>query len=134
MPLRRPWFITAAALLLAACVPEVRDSSVLLRDTLRQYASHIRWSRFDEAARWHSVATAPAAQAQAERYRVVRVLSADLEAMNLLPSGNEAEATLKISYHLETGSNVRQLLQRQRWLYDKEAGLWRLEGPLPEFK
>ena len=134
MPSRRHWFISAAALLLAACVPEVRDSNVLLRDTLRQYAGHIRWSRFDEAARWHSAATVSAAQAQAERYRVVRVLSADLETMNLKTPDSEAEATLKISYHLETGSNVRQVLQKQRWLYDKEGGLWRLDGPLPAFK
>jgi hypothetical protein len=126
--------MTTAALLLSACLPEVRDSNVMLRDTMRQYASHIRWSRFDEAARWHTAAAAPVAQSQAERYRVVRVLSADLDAMNLVTPDVEAEATLKISYHLETGSNVRHLLHKQRWVYEKEGSVWRLDGPLPEFK
>ena len=45
-----------------------------------------------------------------------------------------ASQTARIQYVLEDRQRVRNLLDRQRWVYDPEVKAWWLDTPIPSFE
>ena len=122
------------ALLLSACSTiEKEEKKMSMNDTTRYYEYALRWSDYDAAnAMRNPEATDPSPDpASLKRFQVT-----SYTVVNSLMSedGKVLTQVVDIHYYNEDNMLERQLRDRQKWIYDEEAKIWSLDGPLPTFQ
>jgi hypothetical protein len=111
-------FAASAALLLACQTPQ--EPKVTLAEQLRTYHQHLRWGRFQDAARYLEAGDREVFlgrhEEMGEDYKVI-----DFEIKNVEPSpdGQEAKVEINLQWVLEPSMTVHK---------DKLLQTWRLVG------
>jgi len=109
-----------------------RKQADALQEVLRDYEATIRWGAAAQARDFlapeqrDAVSVAVPKDLRVTHYEVVQgptMLDAD-----------RAVQTAIVQYVFEDSQVVRELIDRQVWLYDQAAELWHLASPLPEFE
>jgi len=123
--------LAVLALLLSACTSgEIH--AVKLEDTMRSYATAIRWGEFEKAMQF---------QDPAKRHRLdlawlknIHVVSYDTVFKKEDMGGNIFEQTVEIRYYIEQVGVEQSLTERELWRYDEEKDKLWLETELPTFR
>ena len=126
--------MVAASALLASCATDkMRSKETLLTDTLRSYASTIRWSPVENAQAFIDpkvLAEHPPSALELERFKQVQITGYNEQPA--LPVGdNEVRQTVEISLVNVNTQAARSVIDRQTWRYDEEAKRWWLMTGLP---
>ncbi|HEX5693469.1 MAG TPA: hypothetical protein VFY00_02490 [Arenimonas sp.] len=128
----RSGLVLALALLLAACATSGQRSP---RDqTLYNYVSAVRWSDFDNAAKFVDplvLAAEPLTALELERYRQFQVSGYEVKAASE-PAEGEYEQVVEIRVVNRHTQVEKVLTDRQRWRWDPEAKRWWLASGLPD--
>jgi hypothetical protein len=122
------------ALLLPACgTIEKEKKSQALHNSTRYYEYALRWGDYDKANSMRS----PIALSQSpdpESLKKYRITSYKLLESTLSSDGLVLNQVIDINYYNEDNLRERNLIDRQKWVYDQDAEVWYLESPLPSFK
>ncbi|MBO9661375.1 hypothetical protein [Dokdonella sp.] len=126
--------MVAASALLASCATDkMRSKETLLTDTLRSYASTIRWGAVENAQAFIDpkvLAEHPPSTLELERFKQVQITGYNEQPA--LPVGdNEVRQTVEISLVNVNTQAARSVIDRQTWRYDEEAKRWWLMTGLP---
>ena len=119
------------ALLLPACTSgEIH--AVKVDDTLRSYATAIRWGEFEKAMQFQN----PAKRSRLDLawLKNIHVSSYDTVYKKEDMGGNIFEQTVEIHYFNEQVGVEQSITDRQLWRYDEEKGKLLLETGLPAFR
>lgn len=129
--------LPALALLLATlagCATDKRNEA--LNTTLMRYASAIRWGDFTSAQGFVDpdyAAAHPMSSLEQGRLGQLRVTAYD-EGAGPRPDGeDEVTQVVQINVVNVNTQAERSIIDRQRWHYDREKGVWRLMTGLPDF-
>ena len=102
--------------------------------TTHQYEKAIRWGSYDVANSFRKPDEGGEGAPNFEWLRQFAVTSYEVVNQNMSEDRNEAQLTVDIRYYDKDTMKERQLVDRQHWRWDAEAGVWMLESPLPAFK
>ena len=123
-----------ATLLLSACgIVEKEQKSQSLHNATRYYEYAIRWGDYDKASSMlgtEGLSRSPAPESL-EKFRVTSYKLLD---SSLSEDGLVLNQVIDIHYYNEDNLRERNLIDRQKWVYDQEADFWYLESPLPSFQ
>jgi hypothetical protein len=127
-----PPALLLSALALAACTSgEIH--AVKMDDTLRSYATAIRWGQFESALQYQN----PAKRKRLDLLwlkKNVHVSSYDTVFKKEDMGGNIFEQTVEIHYFIESEGVEKSLTDHQLWRYDEEKEKLLLETDLPSFR
>lgn len=125
--------VLALAALGACASMESKEKMVRLEETVKVYASAVRWGDFPTAASLVRPRETTAAPADGARFEGVRVMSHDYRIEAADAEAAEAWMTARFEYSAPSSARVRTVTQRARWYWDEASGGWFLDGSLPEF-
>ncbi len=127
---RALWSILLAMFLVGCATSTQRLDD--LDHTLRNYKKMIRWADFGSAytfKKWEQGDQA-APPASLENVRVTRY---EVGNTHLSTDKMTYTQTVRISYYLMDSARERQLMDHQKWVFDKEKGRWFLISDIPKF-
>lgn len=127
--------VLAPMLLLAGCANDpTRGKERALRDTLRSYASTLRWGDIAQAQIFLDPAYLeqhPLSETDLARYRQVQV--SQYSEHPAVPIGDtEVHQTVEIGLINVHTQNMRTIVDRQVWRYDARQKRWWLMSGLPD--
>jgi hypothetical protein len=131
------WMLAAvlAPLLLAGCANDpTRGKERALRDTLRSYASTLRWGDIAQAQVYldpEYLEKHPLSDVDLARYRQVQV-SQYSEHPAVPVSDTQIQQIVEIGLINVHTQNVRTIVDRQTWRYDAKQKRWWLTSGLPD--
>lgn len=132
--LRTARFVGLMALMLVAgCATQVRGDS--LTNTLKAYASTLRWGDFASAAQFVDPATLrehPLTDLDMARYQQVRVTDYNDDAGPVPLSDTEVRQTVRINLINVHTQAERTVIDNQIWRYDAKTKHWWLASGLPD--
>ena len=122
-----------ALALLAGCASSPKADAKLLEQTLRSYASVIRWGEIEQAIAFIDPAVLeehPIDRLELERFKQVQVAGYRERAAEM---AGEYEAVQIVQLDLVNRhtQEVRSVVDRQRWRYDPVEKRWWLMSGLP---
>ena len=121
------------AVVLAGCAAHTRSES--LTNTLKAYASTVRWGDFASAMQFVDPAartTHPVSALDMARYRQVRVTEYNDDAGPVPVSDTEVRQTVRISLVNVNTQAERTITDQQTWHYDAATSHWWLTSGLPD--
>lgn len=107
---------------------DVLDSSV------RSYAQHIRWKRFDIAESLQKMREGEPPPVDEQRLKDVHVTRFETSSIIMDDEKKEARVKISYSYYFDANPVVREATATQLWWFDETSEHWFLDGGLPEFK
>ncbi len=119
--------------LLAGCASQIRSDS--LTNTLKAYASTLRWGDFATAAQFVAPATLlahPLTRLDMARYQQVRVTDYNDDAGPVPVSDTEVRQSVRISLVNVNTQAERTIIDNQVWQYDATSKHWWLASGLPD--
>ncbi len=122
-----------AALALAGCAAQTRSES--LTNTLKAYASTVRWGDFSSAAQFVDPATRtahPLSALDMARYQQVRVTEYNDDVGPVPVNDMEVRQTVRISLVNVNTQSERTVSDKQTWHYDAASKHWWLTSGLPD--
>ena len=127
--------LSLSVVLLGACAnKEIRNKQTILTETLRSYASTIRWGDIAQAQAFLDPEyreAHPQTALQLARYKQVQV--AGYEEQPATPGEhNEVTQTVNISLINVHTQQERGIVDHQIWKYDEKAKRWWLTTGLPD--
>jgi hypothetical protein len=133
--MRRSLGILAALAILAraGCVAQTRSDS--LTNTLKAYASTVRWGDFASAVQFVDPDTRkarPLSSLDMARYGQVRVTEYNDDAGPVPTSDTEVQQTVRISLVNVNTQSERTVTDNQTWRYDPASKHWWLTSGLPD--
>lgn len=130
---RLGWLLVALIVLLAGCA--ARERSTQLSETLKHYASLIRWSEWAAAADYYDPEKRredPISELEMKRLAQLRVSGYKERALDITSEGRRARQTIEIRlYNVHTMAE-RVIVDHQAWRWDEEAQRWWLTTGLPD--
>jgi uncharacterized protein YceK len=121
-------------MLLSACgTIEKEKKSQSLHNSTRFYEYALRWSDYEKAdgmRKPESLSQSPD-PASLEKYRVTSYKTLD---SSMSADGMVYNQVIEIHYYNEDNLRERKITDRQEWVYDQDADVWYLDGPLPSFR
>lgn len=122
-------------LLLTGCTTvDEKKKSMTLHSTMRAYESTIRWGDFETAYGFIKLDDAEDPGPDPSDLKAIKVTAYTSRITSVSEDGMEAQVVAEISYYNERRMSVVELVDRQTWRFDLEAGKWYLAVPLPAFK
>lgn len=118
---------------LAGCAAHTRSDA--LTDTLKAYASTVRWGDFASALQFVDPETRtehPLSSLDKARYQQVRVTEYNDDVPPVPVSDTEVQQTVRISLVNINTQAERTLVDRQTWRYDAATKRWWLSSGLPD--
>lgn len=125
--------LLAGLLLLAACATQ-QHSRDLLKTTLYNYSSAIRWSDFGGALEFVDPqvrAKKPVSAVDMKRYEQVQVTGYAVQGSSSDPEGNLRQ-TIELRLVNRHTQVERTVVVRELWRYDAETRQWWLTSGLPD--
>lgn len=111
-----------------------KKKAMTLQSTIRAYESTIRWGDYETAYGFIDLDKLEEPGPLPSDLKPFKVTSYLSTVIHVSEDGTEAEVVAEISYYNERSMSVVDLVDRQVWHYDTEAGKWYLAVPLPDFK
>lgn len=127
----------ALGLNLTACsssrTKALKSRDLALERTTEAYRKLMRWSYFEEAAKYMKGRDTELRRPALARYEAWKVAAYDVSDMVRNKTGDEARMVVQISvYSKETGT-VSSVRDDQFWWYDENESRWYLGSPFPDF-
>ncbi|MEO7071666.1 MAG: hypothetical protein ABI300_01310 [Rhodanobacter sp.] len=122
-----------ATLALSGCAAQTRSDA--LTNTLKAYASTVRWGDFASAAQFVDPATRkahPLSSLDMARYAQVRVTEYNDDAAPVPASDTEVRQTVRINLVNINTQSERTITDNQVWRYDAAGKHWWLSSGLPD--
>lgn len=119
--------------LLTGCASQIRSDS--LTNTLKAYASTLRWGDFATAAQFvapETLRTHPLTNLDMARYQQVRVTDYNDDAGPVPVSDTEVRQSVRISLVNVNTQSERTIIDNQVWQYDAASKHWWLASGLPD--
>ena len=101
---------------------------------MQLYGGLIRWSNFEDAARFQHNADPTKAAELAKRLKNIQVTSYVEKNRYFSPEESTVYQDVEIRYFDKNFGREKVLLHKQEWHFDKSSGRWLLETPLPKFE
>lgn len=103
--------------------------------TVKGYAKHIRWSRYQEAMSLQKLRGGSPSPVDWDHLKQVRISSYEVLDLAVDPNDqNRASAKVYYSYYLSGWPIVKESSMTQHWWYDEPNKRWYLDAELPTFK
>ncbi|GMQ96608.1 MAG: hypothetical protein BMS9Abin15_0281 [Gammaproteobacteria bacterium] len=140
MPIRLTALATiiAALWLLTACKALdtliAKDRVELLEPTIRLFAVHMRWGRYQEAASMLQPGTRWEIARKINPYPNIRITEVISNRWIISPDESKATGDVRISYYKESSGIVRTVVQQQTWIYNEQNRQWYLDNDLPDLR
>jgi len=111
----------------------LKARDLALERTTEAYRKLMRWSYFEEAAKYMKGRDEELRKPALIRYEAWKVAAYDMSDLVRNKAGDEARVVAHISaYSKETGA-VSSLRDDQFWWYDEKESHWYLGSPFPDF-
>jgi hypothetical protein len=121
-------------MLLCACgTIEKEKKSQSLHNSTRFYEYALRWSDYDKANGMRNP-EGSSASPDLESLKKYRITSYKPLESSMSPDGMVFNQVIDIHYYNEDNLLERKIIDRQKWIYDQDADVWYLDGPLPSFR
>jgi len=126
----RTLLVISLALLLGACstTPSELDA---LDKVLRAYEHSMRWSRLELAGQYYKE---PPVFSERDKQRLKDIKITSYRVLDLTASKTEAVQRVELRYFNTNNVVEKELIDIQKWAYDKEAEHWQLTSEFPEFQ
>lgn len=103
-----------------------------LEDTLRAYERVIRWSDFRMVPGFRSPEKAKEELAF-DKLKFIKVTGYATKQLAISDTGVEAGQVVEIRFYNENEAREKVVLDRQKWVYDRDVDHWVLASELPAF-
>lgn len=100
----------------------------LLNDTVRMYASSIRWGNFESAASAIRPRDGDPVPISVAHLKGVRVLSNDYQILAAAPDSPQAQMYATFTWQPASSASVRTTSQQATWWFDEQTQRWFLDG------
>lgn len=110
-----------------------KERYLKLQRSVEQYASAIRWGRYETAAQFIARKDSQPGIIDAERFEEIRVTGYEAATGQLTSESEKASITVTFTYYDTSSGRVQSLADLQHWWYNDSLSRWFLDGNLPSF-
>ena len=102
-------------------------------ETSRAYLRAIRWGEFEAAFAFKKLSDREEELPDFENYRTVKVTNYKVKQTIISEDQSKIIQIVDFQYYRTKDVTVKNLIDRQKWEYDKEQEKWFLQSDLPAF-
>lgn len=119
---------------LTAC-STINESSQMdkLDKTINTYNALIRWGDYQGAAGYRIRKDNIPAPLDMKSLKDFRVTSYETKQVTVSPDKAKAYVIVEFEYYNEYQPRSKKYVDKQTWMYNEQAKIWRLDGDLPKF-
>ena len=120
-------------LILGCASMETGEKMSHFDETSRAYLRAIRWGEYEAAFAFKKLAARDEELPDFENYRTVQVTNYKVKQTFISEDKSRIIQIVDFQYYRTNDVTVKNLLDRQKWEYDKEQEKWFLQSHLPKF-
>ncbi len=120
-------------LILGCASMETGEKMSQFDETSRAYLRAIRWGEFEAAFAFKKLSDREEELPDFENYRTVKVTNYKVKQTIISEDQSKIIQIVDFQYYRTKDVTVKNLIDRQKWEYDKEQEKWFLQSNLPAF-
>ena len=120
-------------LVLGCASMETGEKMSQFDETSRAYLRAIRWGEFEAAYAFKKLSARNEEMPNFEDYRTVKVTNYKVKQTIIAEDQSRVIQIVDFQYYRMKDVTVKNLIDRQKWEYDKEQERWFLQSNLPDF-
>ncbi len=120
-------------LILGCASMETGEKMSQFDETSRSYLRAIRWGEFEAAFAFKKLSAREEELPDFENYRTVKVTNYKVKQTIISEDQSKIIQIVDFQYYRTKDVTVKNLIDRQKWEYDKEQEKWFLQSNLPAF-
>ena len=129
------WIAFLLVLLLFGCAGiETGKKMTLFDDTARAYLRTLRWGDYESAYAFKKLPGTDDKMPDFRDLSEVRISGYNVKQTILSEDKSTILRIVDFQYYRLSNVTVKNLIDRQKWEYDKEANRWYLTSDMPDFK
>ena len=125
--------VVAVMMVLGCASMQTGEKMSQFDETSRAYLRAIRWGEYEAAFAFKKLAARNEELPDFENYRTVKVTDYKVKQTIIAEDQSRIIQIVDFQYYRMKDVTVKNLIDRQKWEYDKEQEKWFLQSDLPAF-